>query len=470
MSGVGITGLIKPLNSGAFPVWEDIDGLGGFRTVADITARNAIYANERKLGMQVKTQSDGNTWTLVGGILDANWQLEQGQAPFQARYYVNPGFTGGIKTGSSSNPFTTIAAAMAYAVSLGIVNYQIRIPFGVTVTENVVFPPTGGLVEIIGEGFSSTSVGSRITGSITMNCTSGGLRSKLTNLIITGNITGNANVGFIFYQATAVRQNGSITLTITNPLTDIVETCFRGIGAPTASKQCGSNTQLVSVSGIINADNWVFEGGFNEYSIDSFTPYPGSQFQSCWFGSTSGSPIPIGLNAKTLNCAFYDCVFVGPTTFTASISNYVINIDGASLASLNHPIAGIILVGTNLQVQTINANRSSRLTLTNNVASTPFGGRNPDGIYEVVFDQTLLVAGTAGVLQLNVIYTDMTGTLVTVPVGGTLNITSAVGTKNSGSLVFRHNGAAAPIAFSYTGIVTPGAMSVAGSAALMLRS
>lgn len=73
MSGVEITGLIEPLNGGSFPVFEDINGKGGARSVADITARNAIASNFRKLGMQVTTQSDSVTWELIGGILDANW-------------------------------------------------------------------------------------------------------------------------------------------------------------------------------------------------------------------------------------------------------------------------------------------------------------------------------------------------------------------------------------------------------------
>jgi len=467
MAGVGITGLIKPLNSGAFPVWEDIDGLGGFRTVADITARNAIFANERKLGMQVKTQSDGNVWTLVGGLLDANWVLEQGQAPFKATYFVDPAFTG-VSTGSMSNPFVTIAAAFAYAASLTISSYVVKLPPGVTITENVTFPPTGGQIEIASDQVLSGSVGSRITGNLTWDITSGTLRAKLTNIVLVGNITGNAGNGTSgFARLTGVRHTGTVTLTTSG--TGIWSSAFRGIGAADANKAGGSTTGLVSIAGLIDGSSWVFEGGFTEVA-PAVTPYPGCQFQSCWFGSTSGSPIPIGLNGPSLNCAFYDCIFVGPTTFTAGVSNYVVYLDGASLASLNNSIAGTILAGTGIQLKTINANASDRRTLANNLASTAFGSRNADGLYEIAFDATLLVAGTAGVLQLNAIYTDMTGALVTVPVGGTLNIAAAVGTKSEGSLRFRHNGAAAPIAFSWTGIVTPGAMSVAASVSLMCRT
>jgi len=157
----------------------------------------------------------------------------------------------------------------------------------------------------------------------------------------------------------------------------------------------------------------------------------------------------------------------GSVTFTASVGTLNILPDGEALAELLR--FGIITSGT-VVVTSQNAQRSDRRTLTGNLGSSNFGSRSADGLYEVVFDLTLLVAGTSGLLQLNAIYTDMTGTLVTVPVGGTLDITAAVGTKQAGSLLFRHNGAVAPIAFSYTGIVTPGAMSVAASAALMCRT
>lgn len=389
-------------------------------------------------------------------------------APLKATYYVDPSFAG-TSTGSQSNPFTSIASAFTYALAQGITKATIFLPLG-DITENVVFPVAGGTWEISGvaNGVVASTGGSRIIGTITCD-TTGVSFLRLSNLSITGNTSGNAPNGTaILLTETAVRQNGSITLTQSGTGTNNL--FLRGIGNPSASKQGGSNTLLVSVAGIINAENWVLEGGFNESSLSSFTPYPGSQFQACWFGSTSGSPIPIGLNALALNCAFYDCIFVGPTTFTASVSNYVIYMDGASLTSLLNPIAGVILVGTGILLKTLGGNVSAKNTIAGNVGSTAFGARNQDGIYEVVFDNTILVAGTTGSLQLNAIYTDMTGTLVTVPVGGTLNIASAAGTKSAGSLIFRHNGAAAPIAFSYTGVVTPGAMSVAASVALMCRS
>jgi len=75
MSGVGITGLIANLPGTVtpYPTQDPALELGGYRSVLDVTARNAIPANFRSLGMQVTTTADGVTYELLGGLLDANW-------------------------------------------------------------------------------------------------------------------------------------------------------------------------------------------------------------------------------------------------------------------------------------------------------------------------------------------------------------------------------------------------------------
>ena len=385
--------------------------------------------------------------------------------PFRATYHVDPNFAGS-STGSQSNPFKTAAAAFAYSLAQGLTTALLLIPTGTTLTENVVFPVGGGFYEIacVGNGIGSSSAGARITGTITLD-TTGVLFAKLSNLSITGNTAGNAPTGgAILLVETAVRQNGSLTLTTTGTGTNTA--IFRGLGPAFASKQGGSNTLLVSVAGQITAENWVFEGGCTEALAAIVTPYPGSTWRSCQLGSVNGVAVTMNLNGAS-NAFFYDCFCPGPLTLASTTANYTVFMDGATLAALQDSSAGLILTNPTMILRTINSNRSNvNSTLAGNVASTGYGGRNPLGLYRVSFSQTLLAAGTAGVGQFNVIYTDATGTLVTAPVGGTLNIAGAVGSKVADSLEFEHNGAAAPIAFSYTGIVTPGAMLVSLASAI----
>jgi len=70
---VNVIDRIVPKNNGAFPVVSDEHFLGGFRVVADATARDAIPSQRRTLGMWVSTRSDGKTWTLQGGLLNTDW-------------------------------------------------------------------------------------------------------------------------------------------------------------------------------------------------------------------------------------------------------------------------------------------------------------------------------------------------------------------------------------------------------------
>lgn len=92
MSGVGLTGKIVPLNGGNFPVFEDINGEGGLRTVADIVARNLISSGSPlfcKEGMLVYCKStqciyqlraDLTTWLFFAAspalASQANWAVD----------------------------------------------------------------------------------------------------------------------------------------------------------------------------------------------------------------------------------------------------------------------------------------------------------------------------------------------------------------------------------------------------------
>lgn len=59
-----------------FELAEDTDIVGGLRAnVADTTARDAIPADVRKVGMLVYVVNENAYYTLRGGILDGNWQI-----------------------------------------------------------------------------------------------------------------------------------------------------------------------------------------------------------------------------------------------------------------------------------------------------------------------------------------------------------------------------------------------------------
>lgn len=389
--------------------------------------------------------------------------------PFRGTYHVDPNFTG-TSTGSESSPFKTTAAGFALAVSLGLAGATLILPPATTLTEDIVFPPSGGSWEITCA--QSTIAGqlspvARIVGSVTVNSTTAA-RSQfsLTNLLVVGNISGNTSAGLAIIKIGNLRQDGAPTLTVSG--SGVWVSNFEGSAAVAPNKVGGSCTGHASVAGAVIANNWVFEGGLTEGGGGPTDPPFNTMIRDCQLGSTNGVAVPINLNGTGLNAYMWGCTFVGPTTFTAANAGYALFLDGASLASAMR--VGMVLTGTNVTLKTLNGNASAKVTATGNVGSTVYGARNPSGLYQVDFAATLLVAGTLGSLQGNVIFTDATGTLVTVPVGGTLNIAGAVGSKLSASLLFEHNGATAPIAFSLTGVTTAGSMSVSVITSIQRRN
>jgi len=74
-NSVPLGGFIAPNDSAdTYATHDEQYGRGGFRSVATTTERNAIPADRRKLGMEVKVLADGKKYELVGGIENSNWQ------------------------------------------------------------------------------------------------------------------------------------------------------------------------------------------------------------------------------------------------------------------------------------------------------------------------------------------------------------------------------------------------------------
>lgn len=79
---VRVGGFIGPTDdTDTYAVHDEFYGRGGWRTVADITARDAITADRRKLGMAVRVlDADGEGtqkyYTLKTGITNSDWEVD----------------------------------------------------------------------------------------------------------------------------------------------------------------------------------------------------------------------------------------------------------------------------------------------------------------------------------------------------------------------------------------------------------
>lgn len=68
---INVIDRISPL--GAFPICSDVDLLGGFRSVADNTERDAIVAADRKAGMWVWVQGATTLYRLDPPLTNSDW-------------------------------------------------------------------------------------------------------------------------------------------------------------------------------------------------------------------------------------------------------------------------------------------------------------------------------------------------------------------------------------------------------------
>jgi hypothetical protein len=56
-----------------FPTHDASYGKGGYRAVANITARDAIPAERRSVGMIVRTLDTGKNWILGANLQNTSW-------------------------------------------------------------------------------------------------------------------------------------------------------------------------------------------------------------------------------------------------------------------------------------------------------------------------------------------------------------------------------------------------------------
>lgn len=394
---------------------------------------------------QLYTGTTGQVMTKQADGTDAYADPSSSAAqPFRATYYVDPLFTG-TQFGSQSNPFTTAAAAFAAAAALAITSGILYFPPGATISENITIP--NGNWELACQQTVGV-FGPTFTGTFDISCTSTARRS-FTNLTINNAVTGQSPNGTFsrvrFYGCFLV---GGVNLT--------------GVGAggwrcafvgsePVGLTGLGGVVQTTcAVVGDISATNYRFLQGV------TVTFSAQSDFTSCDLPGGASSGITSN-GAGQVIATLLDCTvnggLGGPIQLAASSGSLKVQLDQATVVQL--ALANCTTSGTVIQ----QVDLSARASLTGNLAATNIGARYPTSKMTVTVALTLLAAGTAGSAQVQVTYTDLTGTLRTVNVGGALLVTSAVGTEVSGSVTFNQNGAT-PVQISVTGVVTPGALSM----------
>lgn len=111
---VRFTGFIAPSDStDTYAVHDEVYGRGGWRTVADITDRNAITADRRKLGMAVRVldRGDGEVgyYTLLDGLENSDWVADNLGGEWSGAY--DTAYTSGEVDLIDEEEFTLVEAS-----------------------------------------------------------------------------------------------------------------------------------------------------------------------------------------------------------------------------------------------------------------------------------------------------------------------------------------------------------------------
>jgi len=356
--------------------------------------------------------------------------------PFRGRYFVDPLFAGGVQTGSSANPFTTIAAAFAFAAALAITAGQITIP-NAAVAENVVMP-TAGFWEITAPNTKSFVQPATIAGTVTIN-TTGNTFHAFTGLQITGAITGDAlaQTRVLFSECLL-----TAALNLTASTGQSLRVIFTAEG-PGPTGVNGFAAAAVTVAGGVVARG---------YRFSAVTVAADSEFNTCL--------MDVGLSsngAGLVTARFVDVNFFPNVAFNALSGTLNVAAAPATIASL---LTQLPVLGAGVTLTPLAENAALRRVLAAGVGmgTIPITNRYPAGMIVCEASLQLLVPGTAGAAVLNVGYVDLLGVGQTKPVTPALNIAGAAGSDVQGSYFFQHNGTGS-LLFSVTGIVTPGPLS-----------
>ena len=121
------TGKLSPI--GDEPLLDDGDILGGYHTVADVTARDAIPTERRRAGMLVWVEADQQTYKLGPGLGNGDWAVPAPVATDNITLYVSE--VNGSDANDGLTPGTAKATpAGAWAALPDVVGGSVGIHFG----------------------------------------------------------------------------------------------------------------------------------------------------------------------------------------------------------------------------------------------------------------------------------------------------------------------------------------------------
>ncbi len=166
---VNIIDTLQQQGGASFPIVEDVDIKGGFRSVATEAARDLIPASFRVTGMFVWTQGTGKLWRLTSlpSVLPGTWveftEGGSGTAVIDDTLLAGEALTAGWVVAINSS--SQIVKASASGVG------EVLEPYGVVTSDT----PMGAPASVVTSGIASYSPGGLTPGQVLYLAQGGGL-------------------------------------------------------------------------------------------------------------------------------------------------------------------------------------------------------------------------------------------------------------------------------------------------------
>jgi hypothetical protein len=330
MAGVGLTGKIVPLNGGNFPVFEDIFGQGGLRTVQTIAERNLLVTTGSafcKEGMLVYVRDTKCIYILNAGLASWTFLAPSPALQAQAAWAVDAAAGSDTNTGLPGAPLQTLEELTRRLCPFG---RACGVSTNVTVT---IAPGRYGALDLL------LAQAEPFVGTFNVNCVFASVATTLTSVINTvpgvsqGRITVAAGPINVFHPRIRATNQAAITyIEGVNSATDaFVKTWYpvadNGVpvnipnGAPVTIETVGADD--VGVPGVViervnvrvicstrndlrfSLNNAEFANGVSVVGINN-TPL----LQGCK-ASTAGTTQNYRGNFRAVNCQLGDVVVNG---------------------------------------------------------------------------------------------------------------------------------------------------------------
>jgi hypothetical protein len=216
---VNLTGMIAPTDTtDVYPTHSSEYGLGGFKEVANQTARDAITAQRRVHGMLVFQQSDGKFYQLGTGLANADWtevslpvdtdSLVEGSTNLyytQARFDIaftaksTTDLTEGTNLYYTQSRFDTAFTAKSTTDLTEGTNLYFTNARAISAIGNYVatISGTANEIEVTGSGSSAASVTIGLPANVTVS----------NDLLVQGDLTVNGTTTTVLSQNTQIQEN-----------------------------------------------------------------------------------------------------------------------------------------------------------------------------------------------------------------------------------------------------------------------